>query len=90
MRSCEALYPKSHAMRTRSLTDIPLPPELEHQQVPDLIAAVGGAKAAVYETFVRLSRDGVTATIPMESLVADPAENIYAQAGDVLTLTATP
>ena len=56
----------------------------------DLIAAAGGAKAPVYQTFVRLSRDGVTMTIPMERLVADPAENIYAWPGDVLTLVEVP
>jgi polysaccharide biosynthesis/export protein len=56
----------------------------------DLIAAAGGARAPVYETFVRLSRDGVTVTIPMETLVSDPAENIYAQPGDVLTLVRLP
>lgn len=63
---------------------------LKGDRLLDLIAAVGGAKSPVYETFVRLSRDGVTATIPMESLVADPAENIYAQPGDVLTLVRLP
>src|SRR5712692_7300791 len=52
---------------------------LKGDRLLDLIAAVGGAKSPVYETFVRLSRDGVTATIPMEALVADPPENIYAQ-----------
>ncbi len=52
----------------------------------DVIAAAGGAKAPVYETFVRLSRGGVTVTIPMDQLVSDPAENIYAWPGDVLTL----
>jgi polysaccharide export outer membrane protein len=51
-----------------------------------VIAAAGGARAPVYETFVRLSRDGVTVTIPFERLVADPAEDIYARPGDVLTL----
>jgi len=56
----------------------------------DLIAAAGGAKAPIYETFVRLSRGGVTVTIPMERLVDDPAENIYAWPGDVLTLVVTP
>jgi polysaccharide biosynthesis/export protein len=55
-----------------------------------LIAAAGGAKAPVHETFVRLSRDGVTATIPLERLVADPAEDVYAQPGDVLTLVRVP
>ena len=63
-----------------------LPLSLKGDRLLDLIAAVGGSRAPVYETFVRLSRDGVTATIPMEALVSDPAENIYAQPGDVLTL----
>ena len=47
----------------------------------DLIAAAGGAKAPIYETFVRLSRDGVTVTMPMSRLVSNPAENIYAWRG---------
>jgi polysaccharide export outer membrane protein len=55
-----------------------------------IIAAAGGANAPVHETFVRLSRQGVTATIPLERLVADPAENIYAQPGDILTLVRVP
>ena len=67
-----------------------VPLSLKGDRLLDLIAAVGGARAPVYETFVRLSRDGVTATIPMEALVSDPAENIYAHAGDVLTLVRLP
>ena len=55
-----------------------------------IIAAAGGAKAPVHETFVRLSRDGVTATIPLEQLVADPAEDLYARPGDVVTLVRMP
>jgi polysaccharide export outer membrane protein len=56
----------------------------------DVIAEAGGAKAPVYQTFVRLSRGGVTARLPMEVLVANPAENIYARPGDVLTLVKLP
>jgi len=67
-----------------------VPLSLKGDRLLDLIAAVGGAKSPVYETFVRLSRDGVTATIPMEALVSHPAENIYAQPGDVLTLVRLP
>src|SRR5271165_4941523 len=55
-----------------------------------VIAAAGGAKAPVHETFVRLSRDGVTATIPLDQLVADPTEDLYAQPGDVVTLVRVP
>jgi polysaccharide biosynthesis/export protein len=67
-----------------------VPLSLKGDRLLDVIAGVGGAKSPVYETFVRLSRDGVTATIPMEALVSDPAENIYAQPGDVLTLVRLP
>jgi polysaccharide biosynthesis/export protein len=55
-----------------------------------IIAAAGGANAPVHETFVRLSRGGVTATIPLEQLVSDPAEDLYAHPGDVITLIRVP
>jgi polysaccharide export outer membrane protein len=67
-----------------------VPLSLKGDRLLDLIAAAGGARSPVYETFVRLSRDGITATIPMEALVSDPAENIYAYPGDVLTLVRLP
>ena len=72
------------------VTGARVPLSVRGDRLLDLIAAVGGAKAPVYETFVRLSRAGVTATIPMETLVSKPAENIYAQPGDVLTLVRLP
>ena len=67
-----------------------VPLSVKGDRLLDLIAAAGGAKSPIYETFVRLSRGGVTATIPMETLVSEPAENIYAQPGDVLTLVRLP
>ena len=67
-----------------------VPLSLKGDHLLDLIAAAGGARAPVYETFVRLSRDGITATVPMEALVSDPAENIYAYPTDVLTLVRLP
>jgi polysaccharide export outer membrane protein len=67
-----------------------VPLSIKGDRLLDLIAEAGGAKSPIYETYVRLSRDGVTATIPMEALVSDPAENIYAQPGDVLTLIQQP
>jgi polysaccharide export outer membrane protein len=53
-------------------------------------AAAGVATIPIHEIFVRLSRNGVTATIPLERLVADPAEDIYARPGDVVTLVRAP
>jgi polysaccharide export outer membrane protein len=51
-----------------------------------VIAAAGGAKAPPHETFVRLSRNGVSATVPLATLVAEPDQDIFAEPGDVLTL----
>ena len=67
-----------------------VPLSINGDRLLDLIALAGGAKSPVYETFVRLSRNGVTATIPMEQLVSEPAENIYAWPGDLLTLVHIP
>jgi len=97
----KAIEPQVIVTDTRSITNsvtvtgevvagARVPLSLKGDRLLDLIAAAGGARAPVYETFVRLSRDGVTATIPMETLVADPAENIYAYPGDVLTLVRIP
>jgi len=55
-----------------------------------VIAAAGGARAPVHETFVRLSRGGVTATVPLATLVASPDQDVFAEPGDVLTLVRRP
>jgi polysaccharide export outer membrane protein len=73
-----------------AVTGARVPLSVKGDRLLDVIAAVGGSKSPVYETFVRLSRNGVTATIPMEALVSNPAENIFAQPGDVLTLVRLP
>jgi polysaccharide biosynthesis/export protein len=67
-----------------------VPLSVNGDRLLDVIALAGGARAPVYDTFVRLSRNGVTVTLPMERLVSDPAENIYAHPGDVLTLARVP
>ncbi|MGD9615556.1 MAG: polysaccharide biosynthesis/export family protein [Alphaproteobacteria bacterium] len=97
----KAIEPQAIVTVTRSLsnsvtvageivTGARIPLSVRGDRLLDVIAAAGGAKSPVYETFVRLSRGGVTATIPMERLVSNPAENIYAQPGDVLTLVRLP
>ena len=67
---------------------VPLSPAGE--RLLDVIAAAGGAQAPVHDTFVALSRDGVTATAPLAMLVDHPEENIFARPGDVLTLVRRP
>ena len=60
------------------------------ERLLDVIAAAGGARAPVRTVFVRLSRGAVTATVPLQTLVSDPAQNIYAAPGDILTLIEVP
>ncbi len=97
----KAIEPQAIVTVTRSITNtatvsgevvtgarVPLSVGGDH--LLDVIAAAGGAKAPVFNTFVRLSRGGVTVTIPMAKLVSNPGENIYAWPGDVLTLVQVP
>jgi polysaccharide biosynthesis/export protein len=67
---------------------IPLSPD--GSRLLQVIAEAGGAQAPVKDVIVRLSRGGASATIPLKALVADPAEDIYAEPGDVLTLERVP
>lgn len=67
---------------------IPLSPAGD--RLLQVIAEAGGARAPVHDLFIRLSRGGVTATLPLAALVAHPAQNIYAWPGDVLTLIRLP
>jgi len=97
----KAIEPQAIVIITKSVTNAAtvsgevvngarVPLSVNGDRLLDLIALAGGAKSPVYDTFVRLSRDGVTVTIPMETLVSNPAENIYVWPGDVLTLVRIP
>ncbi|MGH1572991.1 polysaccharide biosynthesis/export family protein [Methylobacterium sp. P31] len=59
-------------------------------RILDVIAAAGGNRSPVNETFVRLSRGAVTATVPLTTVVSNPRENIYLRPNDVLTLVRDP
>jgi polysaccharide biosynthesis/export protein len=67
---------------------VPLTPDGD--RLLQVIAIAGGTHAKVRDTFVELSRGGVTATIPLQTLVSDPAEDIYAAPGDTLTVLRVP
>jgi len=55
-----------------------------------VVAAAGGANAPPHETFVKLSRGGITATVSLATLVDHPDQNIFAEPGDVLTVVRRP
>ena len=59
-------------------------------RILDVVAGAGGVRAPVNETFVRLSRGTLTATVPMTTVVSNPRENIFLRPSDVLTLVRDP
>ncbi|MFE1602472.1 polysaccharide biosynthesis/export family protein [Methylobacterium sp. ID0610] len=67
-----------------------IPLSTKGDRLLDVIASAGGVRAAVSETFVRLSRGQTTATVPLTAVVSNPRENIYLRPGDTLTLVRDP
>src|SRR3977135_4125571 len=63
-----------------------VPLSVKGDRVLDVIAAAGGIRAPVNETYVQLSRGDVTERVAMTRVTSDPKENIYMRANDVLTL----
>ncbi len=59
-------------------------------RVLDVIATAGGARVPVGDAAVRLSRGGVTVSVPMSAIVSNPRENIYLRPGDTLTVVRDP
>jgi polysaccharide export outer membrane protein len=55
-----------------------------------VLAAAGGIRAPAHETFVTLQRKGRTAAVPMQRLVLNASENIYAHPDDVITVVRDP
>ncbi len=43
-------------------------------------------RSPVNETTISLTRDGSTASVPLRALLENPAENVYARPGDIVTV----
>ncbi|WP_165615016.1 polysaccharide biosynthesis/export family protein [Yoonia tamlensis] len=56
----------------------------------DVIAAAGGAGEELHEVTVTLTRQGRIMSVPMDSVVRIPRENITVTRGDTISLTRTP
>jgi polysaccharide biosynthesis/export protein len=67
-----------------------IPLSVKGDRLLDVLAAAGGVKAPVNETFVELSRGSTTSRAPLMRIIANPAENIYLHPDDVLTLVRDP
>ena len=69
-------------------TQMPLTPKGE--RLLDALAAGGGVKQPVNRTALQLSRATITATMPLDSVIRDPRQNILLKPGDVLTALFQP
>jgi polysaccharide export outer membrane protein len=67
-----------------------IPLSVRGDRVLDVIAAAGGVRAPVNETFVELSRGSTTSRVPLSRIIANPEENIYLHPNDVLTMVRDP
>ncbi|WP_169447849.1 polysaccharide biosynthesis/export family protein [Erythrobacter cryptus] len=67
---------------------VPLGPRGE--RLLDIIASAGGTRAPVHQTTVQVSRSGTSATMPLDAIIADPAQNIRMLPEDVVTVQHQP
>ena len=67
---------------------LPLTPKGE--RVLDAIAAAGGVRQPIGKITIQVSRAGKVFSMPLESVIQDPLQNIYLQPGDVLTALFQP
>jgi polysaccharide export outer membrane protein len=67
-----------------------VPLSVKGDRLLDVIASAGGVRVPVSEAYVELARGRTTARVPLARVIADPRENIFMQANDVLTLVRDP
>jgi polysaccharide biosynthesis/export protein len=69
-------------------TRMPLTPKGE--RLLDAIASAGGVKPPVGKVTVQLSRAGRVLSMPLDAVIQDPRQNVFLQAGDVVTALFQP
>ena len=60
------------------------------ERLLDALATGGGVKQPVNRVALQLSRNSVTATMPLDSVIRDPRQNILLKPGDVVTALFQP
>lgn len=60
------------------------------ERLLDVLAAAGGVKQPVGKTTIQLSRAGQVVSMPLDTVIRDPSQNIRLQADDVVTALYQP
>lgn len=66
----------------------PLTPKGE--RLLDVLASAGGVKQPVGKTMIQVTRGGTVASMPLESVIRDPTQNIVVRPDDVVTAVYQP
>lgn len=67
---------------------VPIGPRGE--RLLDILAIAGGARAPVAQTSVQVNRGALSAAMPLEAVINDPAQNVRLQPDDVVTVLHQP
>jgi polysaccharide biosynthesis/export protein len=67
-----------------------VPLSVRGEKILDILAMAGGVRAPAHEAFVSLQRNGRSVAVPMQRLIANAGENIYAHPRDVITVVRDP
>lgn len=67
---------------------VPLSPNGD--RLLDVVAAAGGIKAPVHESFITISREGTSLSVPLQVILANTKENVYVRPGDIVTVYRAP
>lgn len=67
-----------------------MPLTAKGERLLDALALAGGGKQPINRMSVQLSRENVTATMAMDSIIRDPKQNILLKPGDVVTALFQP
>ncbi|MBS7534435.1 polysaccharide export protein [Ancylobacter sonchi] len=60
------------------------------ERILDVIATAGGNKIPVHEAFVVMSRGGVNAAVPLQTIMGRPSENVYVMPDDTISIIREP
>lgn len=67
-----------------------MPLTAKSERLLDALAAAGGARMPVGKTTLQITRGSQVHSLPLDSIIQDPKQNIPLQAGDVITALTQP
>jgi polysaccharide export outer membrane protein len=67
-----------------------VPLDVKGDRILDVIATAGGIRAPAHDSIVELTRGGRTISVPFNTIVSNPKENIYVRPNDTITVIKSP